>query len=145
MEDDNTMPTWRLPNGAYIEDSALSQTHDNYQSMVYNATRKQALVDVFYMYRAGFESGSKNKPRAAECILYFCVQEYAARVTAGVYSEETLSSWPGPETPVPGAPDLFAARGYVPSETPDDIDLVFPGNIKNIASTGSLCGCLAIG
>ena len=107
-----------------MDDSSLFFTTDAYPTMAYNATEKQALLDVFYMHHEFKGNGTKDsrKPRASECILYFCVQEYSAKVVAGAYSEHVLSSWPGPQTPVPDAPDLSAAPGN-PPKSPFSIDL----------------------
>lgn len=67
----------------------------NSYSIAYNATTHQTVLDFFYFENSHvYGPSGTQKPKAYECALHFCVKEYSAVMTAGVYSEIPVSTWP---------------------------------------------------
>jgi len=52
------------------------------------------------------KNGSKSKPQAFECTLYFCVKDYTAVMANGKFSEQVSATWPGPNETLPNMPDI---------------------------------------
>jgi len=59
-------------------------------------------------------------PNAVECMLYFCVNTYEAKMTGGTLEEETIDSWPPSFTFDQEALQSGITLGTVPTNTTID-------------------------
>lgn len=95
--------TWSLPNGLEIEPSTLSMDVVNaLPAPSFKELREYIIVNLTSMYfpeHTGTYLGDSGPPPSSfECILYFCVRNYSAVVSNGVFTETLMSIFPDNST-----------------------------------------------
>ena len=111
---------WYMPNDIYtIRNGTLSYVYALADPLTpkYNQTRNQTILDMLYLSSQNLPGGSWTRPQAFECIMYFCVKTYSASMHEGVFREDVISSWPGPNGTLRDGPNLGRAfTPYGPSQ-----------------------------
>lgn len=111
-----------LPNGAYtypsyyLDLSPAGWMDRSKYSIAYNRTTRQTILNFYYFENeriTGIFTGLK--PKVYECVLFFCVQEFAANMRAGQYSENVVSSWPDARDELPNFPNFEPGQALEPA------------------------------
>lgn len=101
---------WKLPNGVDLtnntrggDPSDWMVTGTGFTSLRFQNMANQSLNDVMYAFVPPAENITiaYQHPQAFECLLWFCVKTYEGRMENGIFNEEVIASWPGPNDTLP--------------------------------------------
>jgi hypothetical protein len=116
---DGSFKSLALPNGLSLPNIGHNQTYangsstfptTNYQNLTFDPIARFSLLFYHHNY---FPSGGKSDYRAAEGIMYWCIQSYEASVKANVLSSKLKSVWRPDYINISDRCSFLAAQGLL--------------------------------
>lgn len=116
---------WVAPNGFHFSARrTIMKTSTVHSSLKYPDFPNPILVLSSAFYPSGsFESA--GPPAAHECVLFFCVRVYNSSSLNGVFSEQTIETWPDPRIQIWATDYLYGSPVFPVNPTE------WPSNYRN--------------
>ena len=93
---------WTLPNGFGVNTHIAPFSVGSPPSLSFAQLLNYTVATTTFLYLTGEEESShlSPRPKAQDCVLFYCVRTYAATMRNGTFRENITDVWPSPQTPV---------------------------------------------